>query len=339
MNLYPIESRQQIESKAVRLTNAVREGKDTTDSGQIFSRALFGSLSGRLLKKPEWLIVADGGLLNGVPFSALPEPSQAANPGLLMGLLVEKRSLRLLPSALLLLSPKGKPAAQRFVGVSDPIYNSADSRLSHKRGWDAPPVEASSVTLGRLVGSRQEVRTSAKQSGLQNQEVLDGPQATAETLRKALTPPPEILHFAVHVVSPPDRPQEAALALSLNGEGVPELLTPEAIATFRLPGTLVVLSGCSSSQGKAVPSAGLLGISRAWLLAGAEAVIASSWPTPDDSGRFFSIFYSRLHAATSGTLSQRAALALAQTQLELQRGGGYTSAPSYWAAYSITSKE
>ncbi len=335
VNLYSVENRQQIESKAVHLTNAVREGNNTSESGQIFSRTLFGSLPDRLLKKPEWLIVADGALLNGVPFSALPEPSKQANPALL----VEKHSIRILPSALLLLSPKGKLAAQRFVGVSDPIYNSADSRLSHKRGWDAPPVEASSVTLGRLVGSRQEVRISAKQSGLQNQEVLDGPQANLETLRKALTSPPEILHFAVHVVSPPDRPQEAALALSLNGEGVPELLTPEAIATFRLPGTLVVLSGCSSSQGKPVPSAGLLGISRAWLLAGAGAVIASAWPTPDDSGRFFSIFYNRLHAATSGTLSQRASLALAQTQSELQHGRGYTSAPSYWAAYSIISKE
>jgi CHAT domain-containing protein len=106
-----------------------------------------------------------------------------------------------------------------------------------------------------------------------------------------------------------------------------------------LPGTLVVLSGCSSSQGKTVPSAGLLGLSRAWLLAGAEAVIASSWPTPDDSGRFFSLFYSHLRAATIGTLSQRASRALAQTQMELQHGSGYTSSPSYWGAYSIISKE
>ncbi len=150
---------------------------------------------------------------------------------------------------------------------------------------------------------------------------------------------PEFLHFAVHVVSPPGRPQEAALALSLNSDGVPELLTPEAIATFRLPGTLVVLSGCSSSQGKPVPSAGLLGLSRALLLAGAEAVIVSSWPTPDDSGHFFSLFYSHLRTVNTGTLSQRAAFALAQTQVELQQSRGYSSSPTYWAAYSIISKE
>ena len=50
-----------------------------------------------------------------------------------------------------------------------------------------------------------------------------GQRASTENLRNALASVPELLHFAVHVVSPPDRPQEAALALSLEG-GVPELL-------------------------------------------------------------------------------------------------------------------
>jgi CHAT domain-containing protein len=278
-------------------------------------------------------MAADGALLNGVPFAALPgTPASGGGEWL-----IANRSLRFSPSELLLLSPKDKPPAARFVGIADPIYNQADTRLKHARDWESP-VEASSVTLARLAGSTQEVRSSAQQSGLASQQVLEGVQASGKALREALSSPPELLHFAVHVVSPPHRSQEAALALSLNN-GVPELLTPEAIATFRLPGSLVVLSGCSSGQGKAVPSAGLLGLSRAWLLAGATAVIASAWPTPDSSGRFFSSFYSHLHALKSGSLSQRAALALAQTQLEMQRGGGFSSSPSYWAAYSIISKE
>jgi CHAT domain-containing protein len=194
------------------------------------------------------------------------------------------------------------------------------------------------MTLGRLAGSRQEVRAAAQSSGVSRQQILEGPEASSDLLRRSLVDPPSLLHFAVHVVSPPDRSQEAALALSLR-HGVPELLTPEAIATFHLSGSLVVLSGCSSAQGKSVPSAGLLGLTRAWLLAGASSVIASSWPTVDDSGRFFSSFYSHLRVLVSGSLSQRAALALAQTQLEMQHLGDYSSSPSYWAAYSIISKE
>jgi CHAT domain-containing protein len=81
-----------------------------------------------------------------------------------------------------------------------------------------------------------------------------------------------------------------------------------------------------------------LGLSRAWLLAGAAAVVVSAWPTPDDSGQFFSAFYAHLRTQ-SGPLAQRAATALQQAQLDMQRGGGYRSAPSFWAAYSVISKE
>jgi CHAT domain-containing protein len=333
VNLFQLDGRETLESSANQLTKAVRDGRDIKDPAHKLGQALFGALPPRLARKPEWLIVADGALLTGVPFAAL--PGSAAGGG--GEWLLEKRSLRFSPSELLLLSPKDSPPAARFVGVADPIYNEADSRFIHKRDWESPP-EASSVTLARLAGSAQEIRSSAQQSGIVTQQILEGFQASGEALRKALIPPPEVLHFAVHVVSPPDQSQEAALALSLHN-GVPELLTPEAIATFRLPGSLVILSGCSSGQGKAAPSAGLLGLSRAWLLAGATAVIASAWPTPDNSGRFFSCFYAHLRAIKSGSLSQRAALALAQTQLEMEHSSGYTSSPSYWAAYSIISKE
>ncbi len=102
-----------------------------------------------------------------------------------------------------------------------------------------------------------------------------------------------------------------------------------------------MLSGCASQQGENLPSAGLVGLSRAWLLAGASAVIVSAWPTPDDSGRFFSSFYSHLelNKSKAGNLAERAAVALQKTQLDMQRSVGYRSSPSFWAAYSLISKE
>ena len=74
-------------------------------------------------------------------------------------------------------------------------------------------------------------------------------------------------------------------------------------------------------------------------MAGASAVIVSAWPTPDDSGQFFSIFYRHLRAVQSGSLAKRAAAALSEPQAEMQRASGYRSSPSFWAAYSIVSKE
>jgi CHAT domain-containing protein len=160
-------------------------------------------------------------------------------------------------------------------------------------------------------------------------------------LRLAFAQKPEIVHFAVHVISPKGHPEEAALALSLNSQDIPELLPPEIVASFRLPGSLVVLSGCASQQGQTIPSVGLLGLSRAWLLAGASAVVVSAWPTPDDSGHFFSSFYKHLQAdaASTDSLPKRASAALQHAQADMRREGGYRSSPTFWAAYSIITKE
>ena len=76
VNLFQLDGREQIEYKAAQLTKVVRTGTGTNDAAFAFSHALFGSLPERLNKKPEWLIVADGSLLSGVPFAALPSPER-----------------------------------------------------------------------------------------------------------------------------------------------------------------------------------------------------------------------------------------------------------------------
>ena len=333
VNLYPIECEPKIELKAATFTNAVHDGGGAKSSGFALSRALLGQLTASELSKADWLVVGDGPLSSAVPFAGLPDPATTCCTPL-----IARHTLRLLPSELLLIASATKPPAPSFVGIGDPIYNPADSRLRQTHFPADAKTTSPAVSLARLPGSDREVHTAASLSGLASQQILTGSKASINDLQKSLAIPPELVHFAVHVVSPPQRAEEAALALSLKN-GVPELLTSEAIATFRVPGSLIVLSGCSSGQGKFLPSAGILGLSRAWLLAGAAAVIVSSWPTPDDSGRFFSSFYTHLRAAKSGSLAQKAAFALEQTQLDMQRNGGYTSEPAFWAAYSIISKE
>jgi CHAT domain-containing protein len=334
VNLYPLPAESDIVEQAKAFSDAARYGRKTARVALCLSQSLFGNLKMAVWQKREWLITADGGLLSGIAFSALPDLSSPDRHQPL----VANHTIRSLPSELLLLSSNTAKPDRRFVGVADPIYNLADSRrirtLTLLRTADTP-----AVALGRLVGSDREIRAAAKQSGMPEVELLVGGEATAARLHNALSKPPEVLHFAVHVLSPEGQPEEAALALSLTSENMPELLTREAIAAYRVPGSLVVLSGCSSDQGRVLPSAGLIGLSRAWLLAGAAAVIVSAWPTADDSGQFFSVFYDRFQAIKSGSVSSRAAAALQQAQLQMQQSNGYRSSPSFWAAYSIVSKE
>jgi CHAT domain-containing protein len=315
-----------------------RQHQDASTYGKHLTAELFGNLPPTVWRKTEWLVVGDGALLDGIPFSALPDSSNTRPKPL-----INAHTLRYLPSELLLLSSDRIKPQPRFVGVGDPIYNMADARL--KSGESAVGADRAAVALPRLAGSDHEVRMAARQSGMSQAQILVGAQATVTDITGALADHPEVLHFAVHVVSPEGRQaasngsSQAALALSLTRNNLPELLTPEEIATFRVPGSLVILSGCSSQKAEVLPSAGLMGLSRAWLLAGAAAVVVSAWPTPDDSGKFFSSFYSHLGNGPSGTLAERAASALQQAQLDMEHGIGYRSAPKFWAAYSVISKE
>lgn len=331
VNLYALPAENQIAAQVKMFSDSVRYRQNAAPAGLSLSRDLFGKLTPAVWQKRDWLITADGALLSGIPFAALPDLTSRTQP------LIANHTIRSLPTALLLLSASTTNPGKRFVGVADPIYNLADSRrtISVVSAANRTP----ELALGRLIGSEREIETAAKESGLPDVELLAGSQASTAALQKALVKTPEVLHFAVHVVSPEGQPGEAALALSLTKENMPELLTREAIAGYRVPGSLVVLSGCSSEQGRTLPSAGLIGLSRAWLLAGAAAVVVSAWPTADDSGQFFGVFYHQLKAIQSGSLPSRAAAALQQAQLQMQRSNGYRSSPSFWAAYSIVSKE
>jgi CHAT domain-containing protein/tetratricopeptide (TPR) repeat protein len=325
-------------------SEAVRQQASFEAQGRQVGHELLGSIPKRLSAKANWLIAGDGVLLDGVPFASLPEETngKAFQP------ITVSHSLRFVPSELLLTDPKRDAGSEGFVGVADPIYNFADTRRPHEFSLFPVSHPQTSITLARLVGSEREVRTAAASSGLKNVRLLTGVAASGENVRKALAEHPAVVHFAVHVVSPdsPGNPaghasQDAALALSLGRGDLPELLTRENVASLRVHGSLVVLSGCASQQGEYLPSAGLVGLSRAWLLAGASGIIVSAWPTPDDSGHFFSTFYSHLReqSPASGNLAVRASAALQQTQVEMQRSAGYRSAPSFWASYSLISKE
>jgi CHAT domain-containing protein len=337
--LYELPPQAEVARLASQFSDDVQHNRTSSDIGGALSRDLFGKLDATVWKQPEWIVVGDGPLLNALPFAALPAPGRASahHDSAFLG---STHTLRLLPTERFLLSSAPPTANPAFVGIGDPVYNLADSRRERPR-FRLASTQAPSGSLARLAGSEREITFSARFSGLPVTEILTGRQASSDMLRTALASRPQVIHFAVHVVSPEGHPEQAALALSLNAQGIPELLPPEMVATYRVPGSLVVLSGCASQQGQAVPSAGLIGLSRAWLLAGASAVIVSAWPTPDDSGHFFSSFYSHLQAdtAVADSLPKRAAAALQYAQADMRRDQGYRGQPSFWAAYSIISKE
>jgi len=158
---------------------------------------------------------------------------------------------------------------------------------------------------------------------------LKGAQASRARLEDQLKRNPAVVHFATHFVASSNGSASGLIALSLDGRGETELLSPEEIGHWKVNAGLVVLSGCHSAQGAVAPGTGLLGLTRAWLAAGARNVIGSRWSTPDDTGPLFSALYRNLR----GPQHPDTAEALRLAQIELIRAGGWRAKPQYWAAY------
>ena len=97
----------------------------------------------------------------------------------------------------------------------------------------------------------------------------------------------------------------------------------------------MVLSGCHSAAGATLRGSGLLGLTRAWLTAGARSVVASRWSTPDENGVLFRVFYSDLRRHNR----EGAAASLRTAQLEMLRSGGWRARPRYWGAYFVIGNE
>ncbi|MGH9661232.1 MAG: CHAT domain-containing protein, partial [Bryobacteraceae bacterium] len=269
--------------------------------------ALYQMLFGALNPTGErWLLSLDEGLYE-VPWVALHDGR---------AYLVESRTVQVVSGARHLGGERSPALQGPFVGVADAIYNRADPRSTGP---------APAISLPRLPGSRREIQDCAR-LWKRDAILLEGVEARKERVRAVLDARPAVIHFATHVVRAPAPPSSALVALSGG-----EFLSPAEIRAWSAAGAVIVLSGCGSGAADTLPGAGLMGLTRAWLMAGARAVVASHWSTPDDSGALFLRFYEHLQAGSTGD----PAGALRQAQRDLIASAGWRAQPRHWAAYFI----
>jgi CHAT domain-containing protein len=322
-------------------SSALREGApEAAGMGERLYAALFAPVSARVQSKTHWLLGAEDALF-GLPFASLVAGRESGRPIYL----AQRRALTVVPKARLLIGARGAGAGLMpggFLGIGDAIYNRADRRAGHI------PAESTSLQLPRLAGSAGELAACALAWAPDSTVLLEGRAATRQALASALGKGPAVIHFATHFVESADHPPRPLIQLSLLPNGDPDYLGAEEITALRLrrPG-IVVLSGCASGKPEtpapaysllAAPAAPVpareatrVSLALAWVAAGADAVVVSLWPTPDDSGSLFQSFYR--HFRESGGRDPAAALARAQTEMIESRT--WRSVPRYWAAYSL----
>jgi CHAT domain-containing protein len=332
-------------------------------SGTELSALLFQDLAADVVQSEHWLLALDGPLLE-LPASALSTgPIIAGRPRYL----IEDHSLVDVLGAQVLLPAFGDAPLDRrgalkgaFVGIGDAVYNTADPRWGKQPASEPGRFVAESqatsavpLQLPRLVSSRQELETSAEAWGGPRRLLL-GKNANRREAVDSIEAGAEIVHFAAHFLQKDGSPDRAMLLLSLDAHGQPDFFSPFDTVHVKVPGSLVVLSGCHSGAGTVYPGAGLIGLTRSWLTAGASGVLASLWPTPDDTGAIFQVFYHKLQSGISsgngdGYLGQattrprggplrKAADALRHAQLEMLRTHSWRASPKYWGTYQLVGR-
>ena len=162
-----------------------------------------------------------------------------------------------------------------------------------------------------------------------------------------------LIHFATHGTFPsrdasernPNPFQASGLALAQDGE-LPSLalvstgksddtlLTPERVLDLRFDGSHVTLQACVSGLAKEGIGGDALGLDLAFLLSGAQSLLATHWNIPANASADFSVrFYQRWSVEKSSR-----AESWREAVLHLMHGDGPSTARGeyYWAGFSLS---
>lgn len=302
ITLIPLGSSQRIEA-------VIREWREQAASAavpaasaelaRLLNTPLRASLAGRRL-----LLTAPDGPLHGLPLAALP----GQQPG---SFLLEEMAVCYLTSGRQLLAPRMQrdSLGTGLLAVGDLDFGVADHE----------PVKRSSLWQS-LPGTRWEVERIARLFREQFPQdrpprVLVGRAADGLALRKYLEPEPEAaawryLHLATHAYLPASREGASGTAVPARGDGrTPRegvlmdtnpllgsglvlaqanrkagsnLLTAEEVASLDLRGTeLVVLSACNTGAGTPAAGEGVMGLQRAFQMAGTASLVTALWSVQD----------------------------------------------------------
>ena len=111
------------------------------------------------------------------------------------------------------------------------------------------------------------------------------------------------------------------------------LLSCLDVFRMRIPADLVVLSACETGRGTVYPAEGVVGLTRAFMLAGSPRVICSLWKVDDAATKALMVKFYELWDPEEGE-SLAAATALKRAQ-EYVRSHEKWRHPYYWAAWVL----
>jgi CHAT domain-containing protein len=314
------------------------------------SRMLLGPVAHELGNKR--LIIVSDGMLQHVPFDALPLPDSEKDPvnnPADAPLVISRHEVVNLPSIATLAairSHRREPSASKDIValLADPVFSLSDERVTANMtelvpsssiipavfGGVAP--KRPTASLVRLIHTSGEVESIAAIAP-GNTWIAKGFAANREMVLSDRLREYKIVHFATHGVINTEHPELSGLVLSMlkpDGSRANGYLQLHDIYNLRLSADLTVLSACETALGKDVNGEGLIGLTRAFMNAGSRSVVASLWKVDDRAtATLMKHFYAKM---LNEGLAPAAALRSAK---EIVRQEPAWRAPYYWAGFII----
>jgi CHAT domain-containing protein/tetratricopeptide (TPR) repeat protein len=296
------------------------------------------------------LIVVVDGALQYIPFASLPVSTSDYVP------VIRNHEVVNLPSAatLLILRRRLKTramAAKAVAILADPVFSSSDfrvkpvarekKRIEHTQSSNSRMQRALVETgfnehpseIPRLPFSRYEADGIARLAPReQSLKLLDFNASRAALMNPELAQY-RTLHIATHGLLNSQHPELSGLLFSLvDQRGRPQngFLQLHEIYNLDLAADLVVLSACQTALGREIRGEGLIGLTRGFMYAGANRVLATLWKVDDEAtAEMMRLFYAAMIQD-----KQSPSAALRTAQLEMQRRKQWI-APFYWSGFTL----
>jgi len=238
-----------------------------------------------------------------------------------------------------------KPDPSPHFWIEDVILSTASSirsldyEISSQRGPGEPRKnlllignpEPAAADFPRLLQAPAEMKGVAAHFPDEHREVLEGSQATAVAYLGSHPEKFEYLHFVTHGIASHMHPLDSAVILSRDGDSYK--LYARDILKHPLHADLVTISACNGAGTRFYAGEGLVGLSWAFLHAGARHVISALWEVSDASStpQLMDSLYRDLDRG------EDPAAALRDAKLAVIRTSGQTvfSKPFYWAPFQL----
>jgi CHAT domain-containing protein/Tfp pilus assembly protein PilF len=314
MKLFPLPAAAEIEPAVEAYRKALvgprdvlhsNDGEGDPDGAKLY-RTLVAPAAEFFHPNGRVIVIADGAL-SGLSFEALIAPRPAPHFWIEDVTVENASSLRLLAAA----PAKRATATGKLLLMGDPL----------------PPAANEYAALPKAA---EEMRIVRRYFPTGDEQVLDRGQATANAYLASRPEQFSYIHFVAHGTASLSDPLDSAVVLSPStADGGYKLYARDVIA-HPLRAELVTVSTCKGAGARAYTGEGMVGLSWAFLRAGAHNVIGALWDVSDSSTpQLMDTMYAQLTKGNSPDA------ALREAKLSLLHSGGVYRRPIYWAAFQL----